>query len=348
MPYFPDAATVPCGLSSGAAVFRNHLFSREGAMRIYYAARGLRGKPYHGNIINTGLFSFFQGKTSCTFPSEETLRAADAFPECERDLGEYTDYEYVCKEGTFYIPKSIGVGDEIDHYHVVLCGDEVELRHVRWDRPWYETVGRDTEITDPDIIAKMERTLVLFMKANTTRTPKPVPISHQSLLTFLTLLGTADAERLAEQIHAAATRPAEFHAIHRDVLRNEFGFMEEPYTGWHVVLLRLALRERQRLDWVDWKEAPEEVFASLCSLLPPGADEHLPPCDNEDAYPEEVLHTCNPVLHELYGLTILLWDTGGDEYVFMVVPRDRVPEMFAAASDLGITLQQVDDVFEQA
>ncbi len=109
----------------------------------------------------------------------------------------------------------------------------------------------------------------------------------------------------------------------------------------------MALRDRKRLDWVDWKEAPEEVFASLCCLLPPGAKEHLPPCDDEDAYPEEVLRACSPVLHDRYGLTILLWDTGGDEYVFMVVPSDKVSEAFAAASELGITLQRVEDLFDQ-
>ena len=123
--------------------------------------------------------------------------------------------------------------------------------------------------------------------------------------------------------------------------------MEEVYTGWHVTLMRLALRDRKRLDWVDWKEAPEEVFASLCCLLPPGAKEHLPPCDDEDAYPEEVLRACSPVLHDRYGLTILLWDTGGDEYVFMVVPSGKVAEAFAAASELGIPLQRVEDLFKQ-
>ena len=171
--------------------------------------------------------------------------------------------------------------------------------------------------------------------------PDILPISRPALLTFLTLLGVADAEALAGKIHAAATTPGQ-----RAALCEEFD-MEEAYTGWHVTLMRLALRDRKRLDWVDWKEAPEEVFASLCCLLPPGAKERLPPCDDEDAYPEEVLRACSPVLHDRYGLTILLWDTGGDEYVFMVVPSDKVSEAFAAASELGITLQRVEDLFDQ-
>lgn len=45
--------------------------------------------------------------------------------------------------------------------------------------------------------------------------------------------------------------------------------------------------------------------------------------------------------------TILLWDTGGDEYVFMVVSSDKVAEAFAAASELGMTLQRVEDLFDQ-
>ena len=63
-------------------------------------------------------------------------------------MGEDTDSEYVCEKGTFYIPKSICMGEvvnadwAVDYYFVVLCGDAVELRYVRWDCPWYETVGR--------------------------------------------------------------------------------------------------------------------------------------------------------------------------------------------------------------
>ena len=29
-------------------------------MHIYYATRGLRGRPYHSDMINTDLFAFFQ------------------------------------------------------------------------------------------------------------------------------------------------------------------------------------------------------------------------------------------------------------------------------------------------
>lgn len=319
-------------------------------MRIFYPRKGLRGKPYHSAIINKDLFTFFEGKRVHTIPSEEKLRAAGAFSKCNIDMGEYTDYEYVCKEGTFYIPKSIYVGETIkpgeifDYYFVVLCGDAVELRHLYWDRPWHELVGRDTEITDPAVIAKMERTLAIFLEVNAPRIPEPVRVSREALLRFLTLLGVADAEELAEKIHTAATQPAQC-----DELLEELD-MDEAYTGWHLDVMRLALRDRNRLDWVDWKEAPAEVFASLCCLLPPEAKEHLPPWDDEDAYseyvyPDKVLLDCSPVLHDRYGLTILLWDTGGDEYVFMVVPSDKVEEAFAVASDLGITLQRIEDVY---
>ena len=321
-------------------------------MSIYYAAKGLRGKPYHSDIINKDLFTFFQKRASnYYFPSDEALRAADAFSKCDLDLirCKDADYEYVCEEGTFYIPKSICVGEIIepgkvfDYYYVVLCGDEVELRHLYDDRPWKELVGRDTEVTDPDIIAKIERTLAVFMKVNEPKVAEPVYISRQTLLRFLTLLGVTDAEELADKIHAAATKPAQCSE-----LLEEFG-MYEAYTGWHLELMQLALRDRERLDWVDWKEAPAEVFASLCSLLPPGAKEHLPPWDDEEvyseyAYPDEVLRDCSPVLHDRYGLTILLWDEGADEYKFMVVPNDKVEEAFALASELSITLQRLEDL----
>ena len=222
-------------------------------MRIYYAARGLRGKPYHSDIINKDLFTFFQGKCLHRIPSEEKLLTAGAFPKFHMDMGEYTDYEYVCEKGTFYIPKSICMGETIepgrvfDHYFVVLCGDEVELRYIRWDRPWYETVGRDTEVTDPAIIAKIERTLTVLLEVNAPKIPEPVLISRQTLLRFLTLLGVTDAEYLAEKIHAAATKPAE-----PNELAEEFDMdSDEAYTGWHLLLMRLALRDRKSLDWVD-------------------------------------------------------------------------------------------------
>ena len=172
-----------------------------------------------------------------TIPSAETLRAVNAFPKCDIDMGEDTDSEYVCEKGTFYIPKSICMGEvvnagwAVDYYFVVLCGDAVELRYVRWDCPWYETVGRDTEVTDPAVIAKMERTLAMLLDANKPRIPAPVPISRPALLTFLTLLGVADAEALAGKIHAAATTPEQCAA-----LCEEFD-MEEAYTGWHVTLM---------------------------------------------------------------------------------------------------------------
>ena len=143
------------------------MFIKEGAMHIYYATKGLRGRPYHSDVINTDLFAFFQGKRSRTIPSAETLRLVNAFPQCDIDMGEDTDSEYVCEKGTFYIPTSICMGEvvnagwAVDYYFVVLCGDAVELRYVRWDCPWYETVGRDTEVTDPAVIAKMERTLAM-------------------------------------------------------------------------------------------------------------------------------------------------------------------------------------------
>ena len=304
-------------------------------MRIYYAARGLRGKPYHSDIINKDLFTFFQGKCLHRIPSEEKLLTAGAFPKFHMDMGEYTDYEYVCEKGTFYIPKSICMGETIepgrvfDHYFVVLCGDEVELRHLYRDRPWNETVGRDTEVTDPDVIAKMERTLRLLLAENTLKMPEHVHISHQALFRFLTLLGVADARELADKIHTAALRE---------------GFdIDEAYTDGHLNLMRRALRDRKSLDWVDWKEAPGEVFGSLCFLLPPGADERLPSPGDEDASPPEMLHEYSSALHDLYGLTVLLWDTGGDEYAFMVVPCDKVPEAFELASELGITLQHVEE-----
>ncbi len=325
-------------------------------MSIYYAAKGLRGKPYHSDIINKDLFAFFQKRASnYYFPSDEALRAADAFSKCDMDLIRYTDadYEYACEEGTFYIPKSICVGEIIepgkvfDYYYVVLCGDEVELRHLYRDRPTRQDllVGRDTEVTDPDIIAKIERTLAVLMKVNEPKVAEPVYISRQTLLRFLTLLGVTDAEGLADKIHAAATKPTECAALCEEFDYHHF----EIYTGWHLELMQLALRDRERLDWVDWKEAPAEVFASLCSLLPPGAKEHLPPWDDEEvyseyAYPDEVLRDCSPVLHDRYGLTILLWDEDADEYKFMVVPNDKVEEAFALASELGITLQRLEDL----
>lgn len=328
--------------------FNNQLSIKERSMSIYYAAKGLRGKPYHSDIINKDLFAFFQKRASnYYFPSDEALRAADAFSKCDMDLIRDADYEYACEQGTFYIPKNIYVGEIIepgkvfDYYYVVLCGDEVELRHLYRDRPWRHDllVGQDTDVTDPAVIAKIERTLKVFLEANTPKIPEPVLISRKALLAFFTLLGVTDAEELAEKIHAAATRPAQCSE-----LLEEFD-MDEAYTGWHLDLMQLALRDRGRLDWVDWKEAPEEVFASLCALLPQGANERLPNCDNEDAYPEEVLHHCKAAVHDLYGLTILLWDMGSDEYVFMVVPSDKVEEAFAVASDLGITLQRIEDVY---
>ena len=317
-------------------------------MRIYYPAKGLRGKPYHSDIINKDLFTFFEGKRPRIIPSGEKLLAVGAFPTCSMDIGENTDSEYVSDKGTFYIPKSIYMGEVaasgwvFDYYFVVLCGDEVELRYLRQEGAWHETVGRDTEVTDPAIIAKMERTLVMLKDANKPVIPESVPISRQALLALFTLMGVTDAEELADKIHAAATKPTECAA-----LAEEFDY--EPRTGWHFSLMRLALRDRHRLDWVDWKEAPPEVFASLCDLLPPGAKEYLPPWDNQEiyseyAYPNDVLRDCNPILKERYGLTILMWDEGGDEYMFFVVPVDKVKEAFAAASELNMTLQRVEDL----
>ena len=317
-------------------------------MRIYYPTKGLRGKPYHSDIINKDLFTFFEGKRPRIIPSAEKLLAVGAFPTCSMDIGENTDSEYVSDKGTFYIPKSIYMGEVaasgwvFDYYFVVLCGDEVELRYLRQEGAWHETVGRDTEVTDPAIIAKMERTLAMLKDANKPVIPESVPVSRQALLALFTLMGVTDAEELADKIHAAATKPTECAA-----LAEEFDY--EPRTGWHFSLMRLALRDRHRLDWVDWKEAPPEVFASLCDLLPPGAKEYLPPWDNQEiyseyAYPNDVLRDCNPILKERYGLTILMWDEGGDEYMFFVVPVDKVKEAFAAAAELNMTLQRVEDL----
>lgn len=55
--YFPEAVIVPYSLSL-LPFFKNQSFLRERAMHIYYAAKGLRGKPYHSDIINKDLFTF--------------------------------------------------------------------------------------------------------------------------------------------------------------------------------------------------------------------------------------------------------------------------------------------------
>lgn len=125
-------------------------------------------------------------------------------------------------------------GEVFDVYFVVLCDDEVELRHLRDDRPWHELVGRDTEVTDPAVIAKIERTLALYKEANMPKKPEPVRMSHKALLSFLTLLGVADAESLAEKIHTVATKPAESAAP-----LNEFG-VTDANSGRHLTVLRRA------------------------------------------------------------------------------------------------------------
>ena len=71
------------------------------------------------------------------------MRAVNAFPKCDIDMGEDTDSEYACEKGTFYIPKSICMGEvvnagwAVDHYFVVLCGDAVMCAGtVRGMRRW--------------------------------------------------------------------------------------------------------------------------------------------------------------------------------------------------------------------
>ncbi len=128
-------------------------------MRIYYATKGLRGTPYSSEIINTDIFKVFRGGAT-HFPADDALRAADAFPMAGQDTGRYTDYEYVCKEGVFYIPRSVCVGEVVepghinDYYFVVLCDDAVELRYLRSElqRPWHEQVGEDEPVTNPDAV----------------------------------------------------------------------------------------------------------------------------------------------------------------------------------------------------
>lgn len=76
---------------SGSLFFNNQSFLKGSIMRIYYAKKGLRGKPYCSDIINADLFTFFRGKYRS--PDAETLRAANAFTECGRDMDDNTDYE---------------------------------------------------------------------------------------------------------------------------------------------------------------------------------------------------------------------------------------------------------------
>lgn len=42
-------------------------------MSIYYAAKGLRGKPYHSDIINKDLFAFFQKRASNYYGSVQNF-----------------------------------------------------------------------------------------------------------------------------------------------------------------------------------------------------------------------------------------------------------------------------------
>lgn len=49
-------------------------------MRIYYAARGLRGKPYHSDIINKDLFTFFRVNACIASPLKKSCSLPALFP----------------------------------------------------------------------------------------------------------------------------------------------------------------------------------------------------------------------------------------------------------------------------
>lgn len=65
-------------------------------------------------------------------------------------------------------------------------------------------------MTSPDIIARMERTLALFVEVNQSKEPEPVEVPVKALLEFLELLGVQKAKRLAAQIHSVTVNPLKF------------------------------------------------------------------------------------------------------------------------------------------
>lgn len=333
-------------VSSSAETFRG----LERNMRIYYVKKGLRGKPYSSASINADVFTKLR-MGGIHYPGYDSLMAVGGFPIVGADIGEYTDYEYTSSEGVFYIPQSICMGEEVahrvnDYYFVVLYGNEVELRYLRRDfnEEWHETVGRDEPVTDPEIIAKMERTMTLFVEADRGKEPESAKVSlpEKALLDFLELLGVQKTKHLAAQIQSAAANPVKFYADNASRLKNEFGF-KNAYTGWHLDMLLMTLERQGHMERVDWKEAAEEVSAHLLDLLPRGAEKKLPDYRDSEADAVQVLHECNSVLDKEYGLTALLWDTGGDEYAFIVIPTAKIAEAFTLARQLGVDLQYVEE-----
>lgn len=49
-------------------------------MHIYYATRGLRGRPYHSDMINTDLFAFFREKECAPSPPQKRCALSTPFP----------------------------------------------------------------------------------------------------------------------------------------------------------------------------------------------------------------------------------------------------------------------------
>ena len=153
--------------------------------RMYYSKRQLLGAEYEGNVItlsdfeilSNGYYSSINGVSAGIKANRaEWLKAADGknvFDNFINCVDQYRDTFYTDREKlTYYIPASLGMfdGDYYENedgcYNIILIDDKVELRKSTYEKGWRvkEMLDNSTEVTNPEIIQKMENTFLAALR----------------------------------------------------------------------------------------------------------------------------------------------------------------------------------------
>ncbi len=284
------------------------------------------------NNSGGGLLSFFKVKT-------EVFQ----FVQLSKDDISFEDGEY----GMFYLPNAIIFCDDDDYtfpskfYFLAQIDDKLELRECSGgeDVKWHQIPSLHTEVTDKNIIKKVENTVekivelvktTYFIKEE-TQTPKE-----------RSLIDNTEKEAYQELCALCVTDKQMEREINEffETLENYEGD-EEYYTILNFVMEFLEINDYNFIMRMDYKSDLENFEWLIKGVLQDNYKDiniEFPAYDKDDNYltvsSDNVFENYSACLKE-YNLQLGFIDTNSDEYVCIIHAIDDKKKVEKLVNDIG-------------
>ena len=289
------------------------------AIRVYYSKYQLAGKPYKSELINKenieylnpykpGLlknahFSYFWG-----------LKNKDINPLCF----EYVDTNFVrqdevCTPFTLgrvkaYHPTRITFYDDETFigYHIVLIGDECELRQTNYDCATERQIDNHILVTSPDVIKRIELSFEAFYSRE---------------------------RKLIEEKAALQEKMKKI----RKPLCVLFGIKSIPYHIKEPQEMMMYLERKGHFKYIDWKLEYEDVESCFEELLRARNLPVISENPKSDLFGQEaVAEIAKNIRCEPFQLIML--DAQTDGFYIALLEEETIVELKRIINDVGFSL----------